>query len=349
MAGKQGGRQDPTGGAAEAPLAALLRLVNGFQVSQAISVAATLGIADLLKDGARSSDDLAGATGTHPRSLYRLLRALASVGVLQELAGHRFALTPMGECLRSDSPQPVGPWAAFIGAPPLWQAWGNLLHSIRTGENAFRYTHGTDPWTFRARDAAAGALFDRAMTALSTSVAQGVLDAFDFGPFACIVDVGGGHGALLAAILTAYPAAGGILFDQPHVVAGAQAVLCAAGVADRCRIVGGSFFEAVPGGGDAYVLKSIIHDWEDEPSIAILRQCRRAMGDQGRLLVIERELLPPNEGPETKFSDLNMLVGPMGQERTTDEYAALYAPAGFRLLHVHRAAGGWCVFEGIPV
>ena len=329
-------------------MAALRRLANGFQVSQAIHVAATLGIADLLTDGARTSDDLAAATGTDARSLYRLLRALAAVGVFREEDGRRFALTELGDGLRSDAPEGIAGWAAFIGRPPYWQAWGDLLHSVRTGESAFRHVHGTDVWTYRAQRPEESATFDRAMMSHTRAANRALLDAYDFGRFGTLVDVGGGNGALLAGLLGAYPALQGILFDQPHVVAGAEEVLRAAGVANRCRIIGGSFFDEVPAGGDAYVLKAIIHDWEDEESLAILRACRAAVPDGGSLLVIERELGPPNADPVAKLGDLNMLVNPGGQERTLDEFGALFEAAGFRLVSATPTAAGLSVIEAAP-
>jgi len=257
----------------EQPAAALTRLVNGYQVSQAIHVAATLGIADLLREGSRSAADIAAATGTHEGTLYRLLRALASVGVFREEPGHRFALTPLGACLRSDAAEPVGPWAVMIGEAYDWQAWGQLLHSVRTGENTFRALHGMGVWQYREGQPEANARFDRAMTGNSRRIAVAALAAYDFSRFACVVDVAGGQGAFLAALLSRYPSMRGVLFDQAHVVAGCAEVLATAGVADRCGVVGGSFFEAVPEGGDAYVLKAILHDWEDEEATAILRAC----------------------------------------------------------------------------
>jgi hypothetical protein len=322
--------------------------VNGFRVSQAIHVAATLGIADHLANGPRTSDDLAAATGTHGGTLYRLLRALASVGVFREDADRRFALTPLSECLRSDAPEPVGPWAVLIGDPGLWQAWGCLLDSVRTGENAFRRVHGASPWEHYARNPEAGATFDRAMTAHSRLQANAVLKAYDFGRFRYVVDVGGGHGMLLSAILARHQSLCGVLFDQPHVVAGAEVVLRAAGVADRCQVVGGDFFEALPGGGDAYVLKFILHDWEDEQATAILRSCRRAIAPQGKLLVIDAEIAPPNEGATNKFRDLTMLVHPGGQERTREEWAALFAAGGFRLVDAIPTEASLSIIEGVP-
>ena len=329
------------------PSLALRRLVNGYQVTQAIHVAAVLGIADLLADGPRSSDDLAAATETHSGTLYRLLRALAGVGVFREEENRHFALTDLGACLRSDAAEPVGGWAAFVGEPYQWQAWSALLHSVRTGENAFRHVHGLDSWSFRAHHPELSVSFDRAMTDLSRQLSAAILAAYDFRRFGHVVDVGGGKGAFLAAILAMHPTVRGVLFDQPHVVNGAGPVLAAAGVADRCQVIGGSFFDSVPTGGDAYVLKAILHDWEDEPCVQILRTCRQAMADGTALLVVERELGRPNQDPDPKFSDLNMLVGPMGQERTPDEYAALFAEAGFQFLRFIPSAVGTGIYEGV--
>lgn len=331
------------------PSVAMKRLIDGYQISQALHVAATLGIADLLKDGPRSSDDLAATTDAHPGALYRMLRALASVGVFAEDDDRRFALTPLGDCLRSDAPEPVDGWAAFIGRPYHWQAWSEMLHSVKTGENAFQHLHGTDVWTYRASRPEENAIFNRAMTALSRRNAQAIVAAYDFGRFRRVVDVGGGRGALLAAVLARHMETRGVLFDLPHVVANAAALLRDAGVADRCEIVGGDAFAAVPDGGDAYMLRAILHDWDDAEAAAILRSCRRAIGPEGRLLVLEWLIGPPNAGRDGKFSDLNMLVSPGGRERTREEYAALFAAVGFRLTAVFPTAIGLAVIEGAPV
>lgn len=330
------------------PSAVLMRLVNGYRVSQAIHVAAVLGIADLLKDRPCGSDEIAAAAGANPESLYRLLRALASIGVFREADDRRFALTPLGDCLRSDAPEPIGPWARFVGCPSNREAWGDLLHSVRTGETAFRHLHSMGVWEYRAQHPEDGAMFDAAMTANSRRLALSVLAAYDFGRFGRIVDVGGGQGAFLAAILIKHLATVGVLIDQPHVVAQAGPVLRGAGVADRCRIVGGDIFDAVPGGGDAYVLKVILHDWDDERAIAILRTCRRAVGPTGRLLVVDRVVGPPNEDEEGKFLDLHMLAETGGRERTRDEWASLLAQAGFHLAEVVATKGPMCVIEGTP-
>lgn len=330
------------------PSTLLLEMVNGFKVSQALHVVATLRIADFLKNGPERSDDLAAATGTHGRALYRVLRALASVGVVKEDSDRRFALTPLGQCLRSDATEPIGPWAVYIGQPEYWQAWGHLLDSVRTGEHAFRHAHGMNPWEYYGRNPEAAAVFDHAMTSRSRRQADAALKVSDFGRFGCVVDVGGNKGAFLSAILAEHPFVRGVLFDQPNVVDGAAELLRSAGVADRCQIVGGDFFDAVPSGGDAYVLKFVLHDWDDGPARVILRNCRRAITPDGRLLVIESEISPPNEGAAGKFLDVTMLVHTGGQERTREEWANLFAAAGFQIVSVTPTEAQMSVIEGAP-
>ncbi|TDH58309.1 methyltransferase [Dankookia rubra] len=331
------------------PYAELMRLTNGYQVSQAIYVAATLGIADLLGDEPRDSDDIAAKAGVHPGSLYRLLRALAAAGVFHEDADRRFSLTAIGQCLRSDADRTLGPWAEFVGRPYQWSAWGDLLHGVQTGETPFRHVHGADPWEYRSRHPEEGAIFDRAMTGMSRRMTQATVAAYDFSRFRCVIDVGGGHGALLAAVLAAHPSVRGVLFDQPGVVAGAAAVLREAGVADRCEVVGGNFFERVPEGGDAYLLKTVLHDWDDAEARAILQACRRFIGPEGKLLVLERLVAPPNEDLEAKFFDLFMMTVTGGRERAREEFATLLADAGFRLDAVTRTGTPICIIEAAPI
>jgi hypothetical protein len=330
----------------ERPLEELRGLVNGFRVSQAIHVAATLGVADLLAEGPRGVDELADATGSDARSLYRLLRALAAVGVFREEAGRRFSSTPLSDQLRRDAPETLYGWAAFAGSPLVWQAWGDLEHSVRTGENAVRHLHGMDIWAYRAENPVERAAFDRAMTDITRGVNRSLLDAYDFGRYSTVVDVGGGRGALLGALLEEHPTMRGVLFDRPEVVDGVADDL-GPGIAERLEIVGGSFFEEVPAGGDAYLLKAIVHDWEDPEALAILQVCRRAARPGASVLVVDRELGAPNTDAPAKFGDLNMLVLPGGCERTTAEFAALLTSAGFRFAGETPTASGWHVFEGV--
>jgi len=326
------------------PATTIRRMVDGYQVSQAIHVAATLGIADLLAEASRTSNELAAATGTDPSTLYRLLRALASVKVLHEMDGRRFELAPLGQPLRSDVLDSIAGWAAFIGRPYRWQAWSGLLHSVRTGENAFQHIHGTDVWTYRSARPDESAVFDRAMTSVTRRFNAALLAAYEFGHFRTIVDVGGGNGALLAAVLAAHPHVQGVLFDQPHVVSGAASLLERAGVANRCRSVGGNFFESVPEGADAYVLRAVIHDWDNDASILILTSVKHALTKDGRVLIVERLIAPPNQGHDTKFADLNMLVGTGGRERTREEFAELLELSGLRLQRVVDA-GSFSIVE----
>jgi hypothetical protein len=335
------GRDDAPMHDDETPTVALRRLTNGYQVTQAIHVAAALGIADRLRDGPRDSDALAQETATHAPALHRVLRALASVGVLHEDGDGRFALTAIGECLRSDAAEPVGAWAAFVGRPYHWQAWGALLHGVRTGESPFRSVHGTDVWEYRAAHPEEDAIFNAAMTDIMRRANAHLLAAYDFGRFATVVDVGGGRGAFLTAILEAHPGMHGVLFDQPHVVEGAI-------LGERGEVVGGSFFDVVPPGADAYVMKAVLHDWEDDDALAILARCRAAIPDHGALLVVERDLGAPNENADAKLSDLNMLIGAGGRERTRDEFAALFAAGGFALHSATPSAIGLSVFEAHP-
>jgi hypothetical protein len=322
----------------------LRRLLAGYQVSQAVHVAAVLGVADLLADGPRTSDELAEATGADPDALYRLLRALAVVEIVEAGGDRTFSLGRLGQGLRSDVPDSIADWAAFVGRKFYWDAWAHLIDSVRTGENAFRVAHGTSVWDHRERHPEDSVAFDRGMAAMTRRVIGALLDAYDFGRFGTIVDVGGGNGALLAAILDRHSSVRGVLFDQPHVVSGADPELAA-----RCTMVGGDFFEVVPPGCDAYVLKWIVHDWEDEEARAILRTCRRAMTDDAALLVIERVLEGPNDEPFTRFSDLNMLVGPGGRERTLDEFERLLDDSGFALVGCTPTASDFCVVEAEPV
>jgi hypothetical protein len=238
-------------------------------------------------------------------------------------------------------------WVRLTGREYVWRSWGNLANAVRTGQNSFRALYDADVFEWRSEHPDESAIFDEAMMSLTAPSTAAVLTAYDFGRFGTIVDVGGGNGTLLASLLAAHPAARGILFDQAHVVAGAASVMQAAGVADRCENVAGSFFEKVPEGGDAYVMKSIIHDWEDDESIAILGACRRSMGPDAVVLLIERDLGKPNENPAAKLSDLNMLVMPGGRERSDEEYAALFEQAGLRYTSTTVATTGHAVIEAV--
>lgn len=327
------------------PSAELLRLINGFQISQALHVAALLGIADHLKDGPKSADVLALACDAHPASLYRVLRALAAIGVFHETDGLEFSLTPVGVGLTSDAVETRRNWAQYVGRPGNWHAWGNLLHSVKTGEAAYPVAHGMDSWSYRRQHPDEQAVFDGAMTGNSLAHARAVLEACDFGTFSRIVDIGGGQGLLLREILLACPASRGVLFDQPQVVE-STTLMTTPGLENRVETAAGSFFDAIPPGADAYVMKAILHDWNDDKAVEILRSCSRAMSPTATLVVIERVIGPPNQIPEAKFSDLNMLVSHGALERTREEFDDLFAKAGFRLERIIPTRSPFSVIVG---
>jgi O-methyltransferase domain/Dimerisation domain len=326
----------------------LLAVVRGYQRSRAVTVAAELGIADLLRDGPRDVDELAMATGTHAPTLYRLLRALASIGVFAECPGRRFELSPMGQFLRRDHPLSLDPAARFFGADYEWRVWGEVQHSVRTGKSAAVHALGCDVWEHRRRHPEHGAVFDGAMRTFSRAESAGVLAAHDFGRYGTVADIGGGTGAVLAAVLAAHPRVRGILFDQPSVVAAADRVLRDAGVAARVSVVPGDFFVEIPAGADAYILAHILHDWPDEDAVRILRCVRSAMTPDARLLLLEAVVGPPNADPLVKFLDLMMLVTLGGQERTEDEWRTLLAAADLELTGATRATPTRHVIEAVP-
>jgi hypothetical protein len=312
----------------------MLRIIFGFRASQAVHVAAELAVADHLAAGPLPVADIAGRVGASPDALRRLLRALAAIGVFAEQPGDVFATNGLGATLESPHPARLRAVSSNTGSAYFWDAWGRLEHSVRTGENAFQSLHGTSVWEYRAQHPAAGERFDAAMLALTHRVARGVVDAYDFASVETLVDVGGGHGAFLAAVLDAYPGIRGVLYVLPHVVESAPAALAERGLGERVRLEGGSFFERVPTDGDCYLLKSVLHDWEDDDCVRILRACAASMPRDAVLLIVERLVGAPNDDPDTKFSDLNMMVLPGGRERTVVEFDALITAAGMKVARV---------------
>jgi SAM-dependent methyltransferase len=337
------------------PRLKLFQLLTGHYVSHALYVAAKLGIADLLADGPRPYADLAEATKTHAPSLHRLLRLLASSGVLVEADADAFALTPVGECLRSGSGVEGSSRAvALLFCGPLMRSWTELLFCVQTGETAFERVFGMKPFEYMPQHPDEAAVFNEAMTAVSAQTAKGVPAAYDFSAFETVVDAGGGHGVLLAAILNANPRIKGILLELPHVAEGGRKNLAALGLSDRCDVVAGDFFESVPVGADAYILKSVIHDWDHERSVKILENCRRAMRPSGRLLLVEL-VLPTRVDQSLRSqigtgSDINMLVNAGGRERTDSDFGELFAAAGFKLTQIVPIEGSLAsVLEGVPI
>jgi hypothetical protein len=333
-------------GASDRPMWEALRdTILGNRVSAALYVAAKLGIADLLADGAKRSEDLAHAAGAHPQSLYRVLRLLASQGVFAEVEPRRFALTPLATLLRTDVPGSLRALAIRNGGLD-WRPWGALLHSVRTGTPAFDHVYGMSLFAYLAQDAESAQVFNDTMTMFTQRDARAVVGAYDFSGIGTLVDIGGGHGALMAAILEASPRTRGILVDLPAVIEGAQRQLTARGLHPRCDVVAADFFESVPVGGDAYLLKYVIHDWDDERAVTILRNCHRAMVADGRLLLVEA-LIPFDDAPHFgKSADVTMLAFTGGLERTEAEYRALFASAGFVLTRIIPTESHASVLEG---
>jgi hypothetical protein len=319
----------------------LRSLITGFQVSAAVTVAADLGLSDLMAAGPRTVADLAVATSTDEETLGRLLHALATIGVYEERPDATYAVTELGEGLRSDVPGSLRPLARTVMTPAHWGAWGHLGHSVRTGENAFEALHGVDVWTHRAGRPAENEIFNDNMAALTSLVADAVAEAHDFAGVATVVDVGGGQGALLAAVLDRHPHLDGTVFDLPQAVATEP---FRADLQPRWSAAAGSFFEEVPA-ADAYLLKSILHDWPDDQCVDILRSCRRALHAAGVVLVVEMVLGRPGYERDAAFSDLNMLVMPGGRERTEQEYAALFDAAGLQLVRVLDTSSRMSVLE----
>lgn len=332
------------------PQLALQELIQGYQVTKCIYVAAKLGIADLLKDGPRTSDELAQMTGTHAPSLYRVLRLLSAAQLLSEGEAHDFTLTPLGTYLQTGIPGSLRTTALHFGGEPTWQVWGALLHSVETGQPAYQRVFGLSNWDYRAQHPEAAALFDQTMSEWTASVAPTVAAAYDFSASARLVDVGGGHGQMLAYILQAHPALHAVLFDLPYVVKGASPLLEAAGVADRCEITGGDAFTDDLAHADTYLLSRVIHDWDDAHAVALLTRCQQAMQPQGKVLLVERVILS-SSAPSLLVleSDVNMLVATSGKERTDAEYRALLGAAGFELRQIIPVLPPYSLIEAVRV
>ena len=328
------------------PEAVLTQMAFGALLTQALYVAAKLGVADLLAAGPRPVSELAEATETHERSLYRVLRSLAGVGVFRETGGRVFALTPLAEPLRTDAPGSMRNGLIFMGEQWHFQVWADMMHSVRTGRPAWGHTHGAEVFEYLAANPGHAEIFNGAMTDMSAVTAPAVVEAYDFSGFRTLADVAGGHGYLLSQILKANPGLAGVLFDVPQVIEGAGPLLEREGVAARVERVAGDFFAAVPR-ADAYVLKHIIHDWDDERAAAILRNVNAAMGPQARVLIVETVVPEGNEPHYSKLLDLEMLASPGGIERTADEYAALLAAAGLRLSRIVPTRSPFSIVEAV--
>ena len=345
-AGREGVGAEPTE-EESAAAAAVLRMIWGTHVSRAVYVVAALGIADLLAGGPMTAAQLAQATQAHEPSLYRVLRLLASLGVLTEHDHRSFSLTVLGERLRADVPASMRSWAMLVDSAGGLRSWEPIIEMVKTGKPGLDIAYGMGLFEFLAAHPDLAQKFQAAMSDRTAAFAPSVAAGYDFSPMRTVADIGGGKGTLLATILRAYGHLRGVLFDRPSVVADAAEVFRAASIADRCEIVPGDFFQSVPDGADAYILANVLHDWDDADSVRILGACRRAMAKDGRVLIVER-LIPddPADAVPVLLSDLTMLVVTGGRERTNAEYGQLLAEAGLSLAKVQPVAAPFGVIEG---
>jgi O-methyltransferase domain/Dimerisation domain len=317
-------------------------LISGFWIARSIYLAAKLGIADRIDDTPKSIEQLAAATETDPRSLYRLMRALASVDIFTEVSDRCFALTPLAVTIKSDSPGSMRYAALAQMGEEHSLGWGNGLHSLKTGEIAFDTAAGMPVWDYYDRHPEAGQIFSRSMTDLGNQASQAVATTYDFSKFNTIVDVGGAHGNLISEIVRSYPHLTGILFDLSEVIANVS-------LDDNIQPIAGNFFESVPSGGDAYLMRWIVHDWDDEKSLMILKNCHQAMPDRGKLLLVESIIPPDNVPSPAKFIDLIMLMMTGGQERTEAEYRSLLQLSGFELTRVIPTPSMFSIIEAVKL
>ncbi|MGB7060882.1 MAG: methyltransferase [Candidatus Zixiibacteriota bacterium] len=331
------------------PEAALGRMIGGFMVTQMIYVATKLGIADLLKDGPKGVNELVESAGAHPEALYRLMRGLASTGIFAETDDRQFELTPLATLLQAGVPGSMRNFALWAGEALTWKPFGELLHSVKTGKPAFKHVFGMGIMDYLAGNAEASQIFTQVMTERAGPTAAAVCAAYDFSRINKLVDVGGGHGILITTILRANPHLRGVVFDVPSVVEGAAGLIEREGVGDRCEVVPGDFFESVPVVGDAYILSSVIHDWDDDHALTILKNIHQNMPKDGRLLLVEYVIQPGNDPFPGKISDIIMLVTENGLERTEAEFRALLGKAGFKLIKIIQTQSPMSVIEGTPV
>ncbi|MBS1930615.1 MAG: methyltransferase [Bacteroidetes bacterium] len=315
------------------PAMQMMQMITGFWISCCIYAAAKLAIADHLKEGTKNAEQLAEATHCDSKSLYRVLRALAAAGLFIESKNNQFELTPVGSTLQSDHPTSMKAMAiAQLG--DHYNAWGNLMYSIKTGNPAFEKVEGMPVWKYYETHPEEGINFMKAMTGITNSVIKQVLPSFNFSKFKTIVDIGGGNGALLSAILKTTPSAKGIVFDEEYIAIETKNILMRSGLKDRCTVVAGSFFDFVPKGNDAYIMKMVLHDWNDEQCVLILNNCSQAMHAGSRLLVFEAVIPEGNTAHPGKFMDINMLTMTGGRERTEKEFTELFSKAGLKLHRV---------------
>lgn len=329
------------------PHVQVMQMGTAYWASSVVFAAAELGLADHLTEP-KSAAELAGGLGLHAPTLHRLMRTLASLGLLTERSEKRFALTPLGAALKSDAAGSARATVRTLAGPTFTRAFENIVSSLQTGKTGFEKAHGAPIFEYLASHPAEASLFSETMVGIHGNEPPAVAAGYDFSAFETVVDVGGATGNMLASILAKHAKPRGVLFDRPHVVSEAPALLRAKGAHERVTIQSGDFFESIPAGGDAYVLSHILHDWSEEECLTILRNCRKAMKPTARLLIVEM-VLPDGDTPHLgKMLDMVMLVVPGGQERTESEYVPLLAKAGFRLSRVVPTESAVSVVEALP-
>lgn len=331
--------------AAPPPHVQVIQMASSLWVSRLLYLAAKLGLADLITAGTDTYQALAAKTNSHERSMQRVLRALGCIGIVEQTDGGRIKLTELGETLRSDHPGKARSTVMMIGGPWMWRSWEEFEYSVATGKTAAEKVLGMPVFDYLAQHPDLVSIFSEAMVGIHGQEPAAIAEAYDFSRFGTIVDVGGATGNLLAAILSKYPQPKGLLYDMPHVIKDAPAFLAGRGVADRITTEGGSFFERVPAGGDAYVLSHVIHDWSESQCLTILGHCRKAMKPGAKLLIVEMVLPDGNEPHPGKMLDIVMLTVPGGEERTASEYRELLGKAGFRMNRVVPTASAVGVVE----
>lgn len=343
-------RKDPAGvmappGGGPPPVAVLMPMLFGGLIQQCIRAVAILKVADLLAEGPRTIDDLAQKAKAHEPSLYRVLRTLASVGIFAETSGRNFELTPLGDLLRSDVPESMHDFAILQGEDWNWRGSGQLVHTVRTGEPAHDKVHGMKLFEFLQKNPTEGELFNRAMTSYSVATIPAIVGGYDFSNIRKLVDVGGGYGSLLAAILKANPRLHGVVFDLVAVVKGAGDAL--AGAQDRTELIAGDFFESVPSDADAYILKNVIHDWDDDRARQILQNISYAMAPAAKVLIVDMIVPPGNEPGPAKLVDMQMIVTTGGKERSEAEFGELLSSAGLKLTRVLPTMSPMSIVEAV--
>lgn len=333
----------------QSPQDQLRAMTRNWKLAPILYAITELEIADHLADSPKTVTELAELTDTHAPSLYRLLRAVVTIDLFHCNEMEQFDLTPLSNVLRKDVENSMRKIILWNCSPMFWRSWGELLHTLSTGEVAFQHAYGKGFFEHLDANPADSELFNVSMTRMTTEDAETMLTAFDFSEYTSVVDIGGGHGTLITAILQRYEDLHGAIFDLPQVVEGTQAIIESEGLSDRCQVIGGDFFQQVVSGYGLYIMKDIVHDWDDVQAIRILQKTHEAMSENARLLIMERIVPPNNEMHGSKWVDLTMMLVTGGKERTREEYQALLSQAGFEITRIIPTDAAYSIIETKPV